>query len=120
MANTLKLPVGIDDFRKLRESHFYYVDKTNLIADLLANWGKVNLFTRPRRFGKSLLQSVMECYYDVGWAERFDELFADTWIHQQPTAEKGQYLCLRFDFSVVSSTPGVTRYSGCPGVLLPS
>jgi hypothetical protein len=48
MANTLKLPVGIDDFRKLRESHFYYVDKTRLIEQLLLNWSEVTLFTRPR------------------------------------------------------------------------
>ena len=54
MANTLKLPVGIDDFRKLRESHFYYVDKTRLIEQLLLNWSEVTLFTRPRRFGKTL------------------------------------------------------------------
>ena len=51
MANTLKLPVGIDDFKKLRESHFYYVDKTRLIEQLLLNWSEVTLFTRPRRFG---------------------------------------------------------------------
>ena len=54
MASTMKLPVGIDDFRKLRESHFYYVDKTRLIEQLLLNWSEVTLFTRPRRFGKTL------------------------------------------------------------------
>ena len=59
MANTLKLPVGIDDFRKLRESHFYYVDKTRLIEQLLLNWSEVTLFTRPRRFGKTLNMSTV-------------------------------------------------------------
>ena len=54
MANTLKLPVGIDDFRKLRESNFYYVDKTRLIEQLLLNWSEVTLFTLPRRFGEEL------------------------------------------------------------------
>ena len=49
---TLKLPVGIEDFREIRCAGFYYVDKTKLIEQLLDNWGKVNLFTRPRRFGK--------------------------------------------------------------------
>ena len=49
-----KLPVGIEFFDEMRREDFYYVDKTGLIIDLLANWGKVNLFTRPRRFGKTL------------------------------------------------------------------
>jgi hypothetical protein len=57
---------------------------------------------RPRRFGKSLLQSVMECYYDREWAKDFDELFAETWIADHPTVERGAYLTLRFDFSMVS------------------
>lgn len=62
MANTLKLPVGIDDFRKLRESHFYYVDKTRLIEQLLLNWSEVTLFTRPRRFGKTLNMSMLKSF----------------------------------------------------------
>ena len=51
--NNMKLPVGIDSFEKLRKEGFYYIDKTGLIRDLLNNWGEVNLFTRPRRFGKT-------------------------------------------------------------------
>ena len=66
MANTLKLPVGIDDFRKLRESHFYYVDKTRLIEQLLLNWSEVTLFTRPRRFGKTLNMSMLKSFFDIG------------------------------------------------------
>ena len=54
-----KLPIGIDDFEKLRKNDFYYIDKTGLIKDLLDNWGEVNLFTRPRRFGKSLNMSML-------------------------------------------------------------
>ena len=54
MNSTLKLPVGIENFEEIRKSGFYYVDKTKLIEQLLQNWGKVNLFTRPRRFGKTL------------------------------------------------------------------
>lgn len=53
--NNMKLPVGIDQFDKLIKSGFYYVDKTRLIEQLLQNWGEVNLFTRPRRFGKTLI-----------------------------------------------------------------
>ena len=66
MANTLKLPVGIDDFRKLRESDFYYVDKTRLIEQLLLNWSEVTLFTRPRRFGKTLNMSMLRSFFEIG------------------------------------------------------
>ena len=65
MVNTLKLPVGIDDFRKLRESDFYYVDKTRLIEQLLLNWSEVTLFTRPRRFGKTLNMSMLKCFFEI-------------------------------------------------------
>ena len=76
MANTLKLPVGIDDFRKLRESHFYYVDKTRLIEQLLLNWSEVTLFTRPRRFGKTLNMSMLKSFFDIGTDETlFDGLY---------------------------------------------
>ena len=76
MANTLKLPVGIDDFRKLRESHFYYVDKTRLIEQLLLNWSEVTLFTRPRRFGKTLNMSMLKSYFEIGTDKAlFDGLY---------------------------------------------
>ena len=61
-----KLPIGIDDFEKLRKEDFYYVDKTGLIQDLLNNWGEVNLFTRPRRFGKTLNMSMLKCFFEIG------------------------------------------------------
>ena len=61
-----KLPVGIDSFEKLRRENFYYIDKTRLIRDLLNNWGEVNLFTRPRRFGKTLNMSMMKSFFEVG------------------------------------------------------
>ena len=76
MANTLKLPVGIDDFRKLRESHFYYVDKTRLIEQLLLNWSEATLFTRPRRFGKTLNMSMLKSFFDIGTDKAlFDGLY---------------------------------------------
>ena len=76
MANTLKLPVGIDDFRKLRESSFYYVDKTRLIEQLLLNWSEVTLFTRPRRFGKSLNMSMLRSFFEIGTDKSlFDSLY---------------------------------------------
>ena len=61
-----KLPVGIDDFGKLRREDFYYIDKTGLIRDLLNSWGEVNLFTRPRRFGKTLNMSMLKCFFEIG------------------------------------------------------
>lgn len=61
-----KLPVGIEDFEKLRTENFYYVDKTSMIRDLLNAWGEVNLFTRPRRFGKSLNMSMLKNFFEVG------------------------------------------------------
>lgn len=61
-----KLPVGIEDFEKLRTEDFYYVDKTSMIRDLLNAWGEVNLFTRPRRFGKSLNMSMLKTFFEVG------------------------------------------------------
>ena len=63
---TKKLPVGIDSFEKLRREDFYYVDKSRMIVDLMANWGEVNLFTRPRRFGKTLNMSMLKCFFEVG------------------------------------------------------
>lgn len=66
MAAALKLPVGIEDFRDIRRLGFYYVDKTELIEQLLDNWGKVNLFTRPRRFGKTLNMSMLRCFFEIG------------------------------------------------------
>ncbi|MBQ8232036.1 MAG: AAA family ATPase [Lachnospiraceae bacterium] len=61
-----KLPIGIEDFEKLRKNNFYYIDKTGLIKELLNNWGEVNLFTRPRRFGKSLNMSMLKCFFEIG------------------------------------------------------
>ena len=61
--NNMKLPVGIDQFDKLIKSGFYYVDKTRLIEQLLQNWGEVNLFTRPRRFGKTFEYEYAEILF---------------------------------------------------------
>ena len=61
-----KLPIGIDGFEKIRTNDFYYVDKTLFIKELLQNWGEVNLFTRPRRFGKSLNMSMLKNFFEIG------------------------------------------------------
>ncbi len=68
-----KLPVGIESFTEIRTEDFYYVDKTGLLKELLCNWGKVNLFTRPRRFGKSLNMSMLKTFFEYGCDSRLFE-----------------------------------------------
>ena len=80
MNDTLKLPVGIDDFKKIREAGFYYVDKTKLIEQLLQSWGAVTLFTRPRRFGKTLNMSMLKSFFEIG-AEK--SLFQGLYISEK-------------------------------------
>lgn len=64
MKKKKKLPIGIDIFEKLEREEFYYVDKTKMIEELLSNRGEVNLFTRPRRFGKSLNMNMLKSFFD--------------------------------------------------------
>ena len=75
MNSKVKLPIGIEDFGKIRTEGFYYVDKTGMIRELLNNWGEVNLFTRPRRFGKSLNMNMLKYFFEYGCdASLFDGL----------------------------------------------
>ena len=71
--NRAKLPIGIESFAEIRKEGFYYIDKTGLIRDLLNNWGKVNLFTRPRRFGKTLNMSMLKSFFEIGADETLFE-----------------------------------------------
>ena len=82
-----KLPVGIEDFEKLRKEGFYYIDKTGLIRDLLNNWGEVNLFTRPCRFGKTLNMSMLKNFFEIG---------ADKTLFDGLTISKETALCERY------------------------
>ena len=66
MAGLKKLPIGIENFEEIRREDFYYVDKSHIIEQLLTQWGKVNLFTRPRRFGKSLNMSMLQSFFEIG------------------------------------------------------
>ena len=75
-----KFPIGIDGFKKIRTNDFYYADKTMFIAELLHNWGEVNLFTRPRRFGKTLNMSMLKCFFEIGGKK---ELFEGLKIAQE-------------------------------------
>ena len=79
-----KLPIGIQDFEDLRNNDYIYVDKTALIYQLV-NTNKIYFLSRPRRFGKSLLISMLAHYYDRTKANRFEELFGGTWIGEHPT-----------------------------------
>lgn len=75
MAGKAKLPMGIENFGEMRTGGFYYVDKTGLIKTLLENPGKINLFTRPRRFGKTLNMSMLKYFFEIGSANAiFDGL----------------------------------------------
>ena len=93
----ITIPYAVADFINLRERGFYYVDKTDYIAKL-ENYN-APVFLRPRRFGKSLLISMLAAYYDRAKAARFEELFGGTWIGDNPTEEHNQYLVIRYDFS---------------------
>ena len=84
MADLKRLPVGMDDFKEIRKSEFYYIDKTKLIEQVLENWSKVNLFTRPRRFGKTLNMSMLKCFFEIG---------TDTTFFDGLYISKNQALC---------------------------
>ena len=92
-----KLPVGVDGFEKIRTQGFYYVDKTMFISELLENWGEVNLFTRPRRFGKTLIMDMLKSFFEIGCRK---ELFDGLKIAQE------QELCEQYmgQFPVISVT----------------
>ena len=74
-TNIRKLPVGVESFEKIQKENFYYIDKTGLICELLHKWSEVTLFTRPRRFGKSLNMSMLKAFFEIGGSpELFDGL----------------------------------------------
>ena len=104
MIPQITIPYAVADFAEIRERGFYYVDKTRFIP-YLARY-KAPVFLRPRRFGKSLLVSMLAHYYDRSKSHRFEELFGGTWIGTNPTPEHNQYMIIRYDFSkmVMDST----------------
>ena len=81
MNQNVKLPIGIENFEKMRTEGFYYIDKTGFIKELLENWGEVNLFTRPRRFGKSLNMNMLRYFFEYGCN---GELFEGLEISREP------------------------------------
>nr|VFJ45226.1 MAG: PD-(D/E)XK nuclease superfamily protein [Candidatus Kentron sp. DK] len=107
----MKFPYGISDFDSLITRKFHYVDRTAHIP-LLEEAGDQLLFLRPRRFGKSLLLSVLENYYDINKADRFAELFGCLAIGQNPTGEQGRYFVMKWDFSGVSAEGNAEEIAG--------
>jgi hypothetical protein len=97
----IKFPYGVSDFKKLITEEYFYVDRTDRIP-LIERAGNQLLFLRPRRFGKSLLLSMLENYYDVGRADEFGAIFGRLAIGQNPTPTHNQYFVLKWDFSVVN------------------
>ena len=77
-----KLPVGIDGFEKIRRNGFYYIDKTKLIEQLFSSWGEVNLFTRPRRFGKTLNSLYFTPYNNKVWRQDISQIAMD-WLEDK-------------------------------------
>lgn len=96
----ITVPYAVANFAEIRHKGYYYVDKTNYIP-LLERY-KAPVFLRPRRFGKSLLVSMLAHYYDRNMATQFKDLFGGTWIGEHPTNEHNQYLVVRYDFSTTS------------------
>lgn len=98
-----KIPYGLTDYVLVMTDNYYYVDKTRYIG-LLEQTARFLFLIRPRRFGKSLFLNMLNCYYDVKYADRFDELFGNQYVGKYPTAEQGKYLVLRFNFSMIRAT----------------
>ncbi|MEI6789207.1 MAG: AAA family ATPase [bacterium] len=94
-----RIPYAVANYEKIVEGRYHFVDKTRFIREL-ENY-EVPVMLRPRRFGKSLWCSILECYYDVNRKDRFEQLFANTDIGRNPTPMRNSHLVMRFDFSVV-------------------
>ncbi|MCP5051176.1 MAG: AAA family ATPase, partial [bacterium] len=101
-----RIPYGVSDYEQIVEKDFYYIDKTRFLP-LIAKTGLYLFFIRPRRFGKSLFLTMMKAYYDVSYKNQFEKLFKGTWIFDNPTEERGNYLVLFLNFSEVS--PSVNK-----------
>ncbi len=95
-----RIPYGVGNYEQIVNDNYYYVDKTEYIRDLEKIQNPI--FLRPRRFGKTLWCSTLQCYYDVNRKERFEHLFGHTAIGKDPTADHNKYFVLRFNFSAMS------------------
>ena len=98
-----KLPNGISNYEEIIKENRIYVDKTMYIEKLENLSDKTLMFLRPRKFGKTLFTSTLECYYDINKRDKFNELFKNTYIGKNPTPNRNKYCILRFNFSGVNT-----------------
>ena len=103
MNKVKQLPYGVSDFEYVMRGNFYYVDKTMYIPQLEAQPNNL-MFIRPRRFGKSLLLSMLKTYYDKAKKDQFEELFGSLWIGKHPTELMGRYQVMHLDFSRIGGS----------------
>lgn len=109
-SNIKQIPYGLTDYEAMVRDNYYYVDKTHYIP-LIEQAASFFFLIRPRRFGKSLLLNVLDSYYDINNADRFEELFGERWIYKHPTSLRARFMILRFNFSMVDSTPEYLKSS---------
>ena len=107
-----KLPYGISNYEELIEDGYYYVDKTMYIEKLENLVEKRIIFLRPRKFGKTLFTSTLENYYDLKKVDKFEKLYANTYIGKNPTKLKNSYYILKFNFSGIDTTNEETTIKG--------
>jgi hypothetical protein len=107
----MHFPYGLSDFNTLRQEGYWYLDRTDRIPALEAA-GRQLIFLRPRRFGKSLLLSMLEQYYDLNKADQFAALFGSLAIGRNPTPLHNQYFVLRWDFSLVAAHGEIADIEG--------
>ena len=100
--NIKSIPYGLTDYERITRENYYYVDKTRFIP-LIEQAASFFFLIRPRRFGKTLLLNVLDAYYDINNADRFETLFSERWIYKHPTNLRAKFLILRFNFSAVDS-----------------
>ena len=113
-----KIPYGISKYSVIREENYLYVDKTRFIEELEHVNTKYPVFLRPRRFGKSLLVSTLQYYYDRNSADRFEELFGDTYIGTHKTSLANSYYVMRFDFSRLATESEEKLISSFAGAVM--
>lgn len=116
----LKLPYGISNYEEIIRDRYEYVDKTKYIEKLENLSEKRIMFLRPRKFGKTLFTSVLENYYDVKKADKFEELYGNTYIGKNPTENKNKYYILRFNFSGIDTSTVESTINGFKNEVLSS
>lgn len=107
LSDMKKIPYSLSDFEVIRRENYMYVDKTSYIEDL-EKYNKIAMFFRPRRFGKSLLTTMLDAYYAIDKDSEFDTLFKGLYIYDHPTEKRNSYYILKFNFS------GLTLNTGMP------